>query len=63
MLADTFCHDGRRLVEERFRALWAHNDVARYRNGQRVLDRTLDWVADTHVDLLTSDATNQRAAK
>ncbi len=63
-LADTFCKDGRRLVESKFRELWAHDDVARYRTGQKVLDGSLDWVTAVEVDAPSAPTpAGQAAAK
>lgn len=62
-LTDTFCRDGKRLVESKFRELWVHDDVARYRTGQRVLDGSLDWVTDASVEAPGAVAEGQQAAK
>jgi hypothetical protein len=61
-LTDTFCRDGRRYVEARFHELWAHDDVQRYRTGQKVLDGSLDWVTAASVDAPTAPTPAGRAA-
>ena len=43
-LADLFCRHARRRVREKFRAVWANDDVATYRTAQRVLRGEHAWL-------------------
>ncbi|HEY2824284.1 MAG TPA: acyl-CoA dehydrogenase family protein, partial [Gemmatimonadales bacterium] len=43
-LADTFCRTSRRKIEERFRHLFANDDVAVYQMAQRVLADEYVWL-------------------
>ncbi len=49
-LADVFCRQARRRVEELFTALWANEDDANYELAQRVLDDRYRWLEDGVVD-------------
>jgi alkylation response protein AidB-like acyl-CoA dehydrogenase len=50
-LADVFCRGSRRIVEERFRALWRNDDAAKYALGSRVLDGADAWLEEGIVGL------------
>jgi len=43
-LADLFCRNARRTIGRLFRALWANDDVRKYRVGLRVLDGHHAWL-------------------
>lgn len=43
-LADLHCMNARRIVDERFRALWSNDDVAKYKLGANVLDGHQKWL-------------------
>jgi hypothetical protein len=46
-LADLVCLNGRRLVDQRFRQLWANDDEAKYALGKRVLDGRYRFIEDS----------------
>jgi alkylation response protein AidB-like acyl-CoA dehydrogenase len=50
-MADLFCRTSRRVVAERFRALWRNDDVLEYRVGRRVLEGSETWLEDGIVGL------------
>ena len=43
-LADLFCRMSRRKVQELFRALWANDDVKKYKVAQKILDGRHTWM-------------------
>lgn len=43
-IADLHCHNARRIVDERFLALWKNDDVAKVKLGLSVLDGSQRWV-------------------
>jgi alkylation response protein AidB-like acyl-CoA dehydrogenase len=43
-IADVFCRGSRRRVRDRFRDLWANDDVARYRLGTAVVAGRHEWL-------------------
>ena len=43
-MADLHCLNARRAIEKSFTDLWANDDDAKYRVGQRVLDGTHAWL-------------------
>jgi alkylation response protein AidB-like acyl-CoA dehydrogenase len=43
-LADVFCRQARRRVQEKFRAIWFNDDDATYRTARRVLDNRYGWL-------------------
>ncbi len=49
-LADVFCRQARRRVEQLFTALWANNDDANYKLAQGVLDGRYGWLEEGVVD-------------
>jgi hypothetical protein len=49
-LADLFCRQARRRVDELFTALWANEDDANYRGAQRVLDGRYTWLEEGIID-------------
>jgi alkylation response protein AidB-like acyl-CoA dehydrogenase len=49
-LADLFCRQARRRVEQLFTALWANEDTANYRGAQRVLEGRYAWLEEGIID-------------
>ena len=45
-LADAFCRQARRRVEDRFAAVWHNDDVATYAIARKVLDGGYTWIED-----------------
>ena len=43
-LADVFCQQARRRVEEKFEAVWSNDDVATYAVARKVLDGGYTWL-------------------
>jgi alkylation response protein AidB-like acyl-CoA dehydrogenase len=65
-LADVHCRNARRIVDERFRALWKNDDPERYQLGLDVLEGTHRWLeADAPITSLVpeADASTDVAAK
>ncbi len=50
-LADLFCRNARRRVKTSFKALWANDDVFKYRVGREVLDGAHRWLEEGIVGL------------
>ncbi len=50
-LADVFCRQARRRVEEKFHAIWHNDDVATYAVARDVLDGKLDWLEEGLVEV------------
>jgi alkylation response protein AidB-like acyl-CoA dehydrogenase len=45
-LADVFCRQARRRVEEKFQAVWRNDDVATYAVARKVLDGGYGWLEE-----------------
>jgi hypothetical protein len=43
-LADVFCRQARRRVDEKFAAVWSNDDVATYAVARKVLDGGYGWL-------------------
>ena len=52
----------RAFVDDRFRKLWAHDDVAKYKVGKQLLDGSFDWTFD-EIPPIAADNSDQHAAK
>ena len=50
-LADVFCRQARRRVEEKFHAIWHNDDVATYAVARDVLDGELEWLEEGLVEM------------
>jgi alkylation response protein AidB-like acyl-CoA dehydrogenase len=50
-LADLFCRQSRRRVQQLFHELWSNDDAYNYRAAQRVLSGTYSWVEAGVLDL------------
>jgi alkylation response protein AidB-like acyl-CoA dehydrogenase len=49
-LADLFCKQARRRVDDLFAALWHNDDDANYRTAQKVLDGRYEWLEEGVVE-------------
>jgi alkylation response protein AidB-like acyl-CoA dehydrogenase len=49
-LADLFCRQARRRVDQLFHELWANDDDANYRGAQRLLDGRYGWLEEGVLD-------------
>lgn len=64
-MADIYAKNARRLIEDRFHAMWSNDDDAKYALGRAVLDGKQAWLEDTTREA-PADApenTEERAAK
>ncbi len=43
-VADVFCREARKRVEQHFGALWHNQDRAKYKLGRQILDRQFTWL-------------------
>ena len=62
LLTEQFCRNTQHFVEARFRDLWGHDDVAKYKVGQQLLKGELDWLFEEIMPTADSQG-NQNAAK
>lgn len=49
-LADLFCRQARRRVDQLFHELWTNEDDANYRGAQRLLDGHYTWLEEGVID-------------
>lgn len=64
-LADIYARNARRLIEDRFHAMWSNDDDAKYALGRAVLDGKQAWLEDTAREAPPEapENTEERAAK
>jgi len=43
-VADVFCREARKRVEQHFGALWQNQERAKYKLGRQILDRQFTWL-------------------
>ena len=60
-LADLHCKNARRIIDDRFRALWSNDDVAKYEVGIAVLEGEHTWV-ETDAPIYSDPPTAHAAA-
>lgn len=61
-LADLFCRQARRRVDDLFGALWSNDDVANYQTAMNVLDGRHTWLEEGIVDPGDTEASEQAIA-